>query len=166
VSAVDSNLYDWYRTNNDAVSGSGLINRVEGGIGVFGSLVRLRFEDLAVVAPQTEQATGTFNFEGPPEERASTLLLGIELYVESPAARSDQADALSGRYHRRPSLGYTGELTNGLLGTVRNGRIELALLRGWSARDTVDVFTGEVRADTIVGGFRFFGGRVRYVKER
>ena len=53
-----------------------------------------------------------------------------------------------------------------MLGTVRDGRIELALLSGWSARDTVDVFTGEIRADTIVGGFRLFGGPIRFVKER
>ena len=42
VSAVDSNYYDWYRTRNDAISGEGLVSRVKGGIGVFGSLVRLR----------------------------------------------------------------------------------------------------------------------------
>ncbi|MEP7001080.1 MAG: hypothetical protein ABI969_11420, partial [bacterium] len=53
VSAVDSNFYDWFRTRNDALSGTGLINRVSGGLGVFGSLVRLRFQDVSVVMPQT-----------------------------------------------------------------------------------------------------------------
>jgi hypothetical protein len=165
VSAVDSNYYDWYRTHNDALSATGLISRVQGGIGVFGSLVRLRFEDFRVVAPQSEPTAGMFRFVGPPEERASTLVLSLELYVESHAARADQADALSGRYERRPSLGYTGQLINGLLGTARDGRIELALLRGWSAKDTIDVFTGEIRGDTIVGGYRGFGGRVHFVKQ-
>jgi hypothetical protein len=142
-----------------------LISRVQGGIGVFGSLVRLRFEDFRVVAPQSEPTAGMFRFVGPPEERSSTLVLSLELYVESHAARADQADALSGRYERRPSLGYTGQLINGLLGTARDGRIELALLRGWSAKDTIDVFTGEIRGDTIVGGYRGFGGRVHFVKQ-
>ena len=74
VSAVDSNYYDWYRTHNNRLSGIGLINRVRGGIGVFGSLVRLRFHDLRVVVPQREPAAGMFRFVGTPEEHASTLL--------------------------------------------------------------------------------------------
>ena len=165
VSAVDSNYYDWYRTHNNRLSGVGLINRVRGGLGVFGSLVRLRFQDLAVVAPQTEPVAGKFHFVGTPEDLATTLLLKLDLYVESRSARSDQGDALSGRYERRPSFAYTGELVNGLLGTVRNGRVELALLRGWSAKDTVDVFTGDIRGDTLVGAYRFFGGRIHFVKQ-
>jgi hypothetical protein len=165
VSAVDSNYYDWYRTHNNRLSGVGLINRVRGGLGVFGSLVRLRFHDFLVVAPQREPVAGSFRFVGTPDELATTLLLNLDLYVESRSARSDQGDALSGRYERRPSFAYTGPLINGLLGTVRSGRVELALLRGWSAQDTVDVFTGEIRGDTLVGAYRFFGGRIHFVKQ-
>lgn len=165
VSAVDSNYYDWYRTHNNRLTGTGVVNRIAGGIGVFGALVRLRFIDVRVVTPQTEPSAGVFRFFGTPEEQATTLLLGLELYVESRAARADQGDALSGRYERRPSFSYSGELINGLLGTVRNQRVELALLRGWSARDTVDVFTGEIRGDTIVGGYRFAGGPVRFLRQ-
>ena len=83
VSAVDSNYYDWYRTHNDPALGRGLVNRVQGGFGLFGSLVRLRFE-LRVVAPQPEPAAGVFRFNGPPEQRATTPYLSLELYVESP----------------------------------------------------------------------------------
>jgi hypothetical protein len=165
VSAVDSNYYDWYRTHNDRISGTGVINRVSGGIGVFGSLVRLRFYDLRVVTPQVEPAAGVFRVVGTPEEVATTPFLRLELYMESRAARTDQGDALSGRYDRRPTLGYTGPLINGLLGTTQNGRIELAFLSGWYARDTVDVLTGEIRGDTIVGSYRGFGGFVRFVRE-
>ncbi len=165
VSAVDSNFYDWFRTENNPLSGTGLVNRVEGGIGVFGSLVRLHFEEFSVVTPQSEPASGTFLFEGTLLERRGTPNLSIELYVESRAARADQADALSGRYERRPFLGMEGCATCGLLGNVRNGRIELAMLRAWSARDTADVFTGEIRGDTIVGFYRFGGGPVRFVKQ-
>jgi hypothetical protein len=165
VSAVDSNYYDWYRTHNNRLSGVGLINRVRGGLGVFGSLVRLRFHDFRVVTPQVEPTAGMFRFAGTPLEQETTLVLNLELYVESRSARSDQGDALSGRYERRPSFSYTGPLINGLLGTVRNGRVELALLRGWSAMDTVDVFTGEIRGDTLVGAYRFFGGRIPFVKQ-
>jgi hypothetical protein len=166
VSAVDSNYYDWYRTHNDALSGTGLVNRVHGGLGVFGSLVRLRFEDFRVVAPQPEPAAGMFRFVGTAAEQASTPYLSLELYVESRAARADQADALSGRYQKRPRLGDTGCLVCGLLGAVQNGRIQLALLRDWYARDTVDIFTGEIRGDTIVGSYRLAGGIMHYVKQR
>lgn len=165
VSAVDSNFYDWYRSHNNRLTGTGLINRVRGGLGVFGSLVRLRFQTLEVVTPQLEPAAGTFRFTGTPQEHASTLALALELYVESPSARADQGDALSGRYHRRLAFGYSGPLINGMLGTARTGRIEFALLYGWSARDTVDVFTGELRGDTIIGAFRLFGGPVRFVRD-
>jgi hypothetical protein len=165
VSAVDSNFYDWYRTHNDAFSGAGLINRVSGGIGVFGSLVRLRFHELRVVGPQGDPVAGTFRMVGTPAELASALYLSLELYVESRSSRSDQPDALSGRCQKRLGLGENDPI-RGVLGTARDGRVELALLRRWSARDTVDTFTGELRADTIVGRFRGSGAVVRFVRQR
>jgi hypothetical protein len=165
ISAVDSNYYDWYRTHNEQLSGTGLINRVNGGMGVFGSLVRLRFLDVRVVAPQPDPPAGMFQFVGTPLERSTTRHLGLELYVESRAARADQADQLSGRYDRRPFLGMIGCVTCGLLGTVRERRIELVFLEAWSARDTVEVFTGEIRGDTIIGAYRNFGGVARFVRQ-
>lgn len=165
ISAVDSNYYDWHRTHNERLSGTGLVNRVNGGIGVFGSLVRLRFLDVRVVAPQAERPAGMFQFVGTPFERSTTRHHGLELYVESRAARADQADQLSGRYDRRPFFGLIGCVTCGLLGTVRDGRIELVFLEAWSAKDTVEVFTGEVRGDTIVGEYRNFGGVARFVRQ-
>jgi len=166
VSAVDSNYYDWYRTHNDAFSGTGLVSRVRGGLGVFGSLVRLRFQSFEVVAPQPEPVAGTFRFVGTPEERLSTPYLTLELYVESRAARGGQPDALSGRYARRPSIGMTGCVVCGLFGSARDGRVELAFLREWSGRDTVEVFAGELRGDTLVGSYRGFGGVAHFVRER
>ena len=165
VSAVDSNYYDWYRSQNNALTGTGLINRVEGGFGLFGSLVRLHLEELDVVEPQAEAVEGVFRFGGTATEQATTPYLSWELYIESPAARSDQGDALSGRYHVRPRLGYTGCLTCGLLGSVRNGQVELAFLRDWTAHDTVETFRGELRGDTIVGNYRGFGDHVRFIRQ-
>jgi hypothetical protein len=165
VSAVDSNYYDWYRTHNERLSGTGLVSRVRGALGFFGSLVRLRFLDLHVVAPQTEPAAGMFAFDGTPFERSVTPVWNLELYLESRSARPDQADALSGRYHKRPILGDPSCVTCGLLGTARNGRVELVMLGGWSARDTTDVFSGEIRGDTIVGTFRGLGSEARFVRQ-
>ena len=166
VSAVDSNYYDWFRSHNNTLTGTGLANRIEGGLGVFGSLVRLRFHDLGVVAPQTEPIAGSWQFAGSGIERASTPFLGFELYVESPAANGSQPDALSGRVQVRPRFGYTGCLTCGLLGTVKDGRVELAMLSAWSARDTTEWFSGEIHGDTIVGSYRLFGGIVKFAKQR
>jgi hypothetical protein len=168
VSAVDSNYYDWFRSHSDAVSGSGLVNRVTGGLGVFGALVRLRYEELDVVAPQTEPVAGTFNLAGSDAERAATPYTQLVLYVESAAARADQPDALSGRYSRTDLFANPGCAVCGLLGTARagDGRIELFFLRAWSAKDTNETFTGEIRGDTIVGSYRRFGGTARYVRQR
>jgi len=164
VSSVDSNYYDWFRTHNNAFSGVGVINRVAGGIGVFGSLVRLRFQDLHVVAPQGDPGTGRFRLVDTPAEQPASPYHGFELYVESRASRSDQADALSGRCDKKLSIGESDPI-RGVLGTARNGQIELAMLRRWSAADTVDTFTGEIRGDTIVGRFRAAGGVVRFVRQ-
>ena len=166
VSAVDSNYYDWYRTHNDALSGTGLVNRVRGGIGVFGAMVRLRYVDYEVVAPQTEAIAGTFKFVGTQIETETTPYLSLHLYVESPSSRSDQGDALSGRFERRPTFTPPNEPIDGLLGTVKQSTVELSFLRNWSSTDTVEVFRGELRGDTLVGSYRGFGGVAHFVKQR
>jgi len=166
VSAVDSNFYDWYRTHNDALSGTGLVSRVRGGLGVFGSLVRLRDQEMRVTAPQPEPFAGTFRYVGPPSEALGTPYLTLELYLESRAARADQPEAISGRFEKRPSFANSGCQVCGLLGTVQDGRVRLYFLRDWYARDTSETFTGELRGDTLVGSYRGFGGIVRFVKQR
>jgi hypothetical protein len=166
VSAVDTNFYDWYRTHNDALSGTGLSNRVTGAYGFFGSLVRLRFEQFDVVAPQTEPIAGRYRVVGPPDELAAGPHLGVELYVESPSARSDQPDALSGRVHRKVTFTSPGCEYCGVLGTAQDGRVTLNFLRDWTATDTAEVLVGEIRGDTIVGRYRTAGGFAHFVKER
>ena len=165
VSAVDSNYYDWYRSHNNTISGTGLINRVNGGIGVFGSLVRLRYQDFQVVAPQTEPEAGVFNFVGTPLEVGSTPYLSVTLYVESRSVRSDQADALSGRHQPRGRFGDPCPMVHGVLGTVQGGQVQLAFLCTWSAKDTVEILTGEIHGDTIVGRYRGFGGTAHFVRQ-
>jgi hypothetical protein len=166
VSAVDSNYYDWFRSQNGALTAQGLISRVDGGLGVFGSLVRVHFEAFRVVAPQPEQAAGRFVFSGSQFDQSLTPNLELELYVESGAGRAGEADAISGRYVRRPFLGITGCLVCGILGTSRDGQVELALLRDWFASDTADVFVGTIQGDTIVGRYRDLGLQARFVKAR
>jgi hypothetical protein len=164
VSAVDSNYYDWFRSHNDVLSGSGLLNRVTGGLGVFGSLVRLRLLDLDVVTPQPEPTAGKFRLISSAIE-SSQRYQSVDLYVESVAARSDQPDALSGRYTRKLSLGEAGCAICGLLGSASKGHVELQFLQVWSARDTAETFIGELRGDTLVGTYRRMGGAVKFVRQ-
>jgi hypothetical protein len=164
ISAVDSNYYDWYRTHDDPLSGEGLVNRVSGGLGVFGSLVRLRFDSIAVTAPRAGPVEGYYALDESLIGSLGSRYLNFDVYIESPAARSGQSDALSGRYTPRPRYGYNGCPVCGLLGAARNGQVELALLNNWSGADTVEVFDGTVKNDTIVGSFRFGGGPFRFVR--
>jgi hypothetical protein len=62
-------------------------------------------------------------------------------------------------------LGDVGCPVCGLLGSTRNGHVELALLRDWFANDTAEVLTGEIRGDTIIGQYRAHGGVARFVKQ-
>ena len=166
VSAVDANYYDWYRTHNDPLTGEGLLNRVGGGLGVFGSIVRLRFDSIRVTASRTRASEGLFSFVGTLGEELAVRYLDFDIYVESPASRSGQSDALSGNYRVKPQLGYSGCPICGLLGTANGERIELVLLKDWSGSDTLDVFDGILRGDTITGSYRFGGGPFRYIRQR
>lgn len=165
VSAVDSNFYDWYRTFNNLLTGEGLISRVSGGLGVFGSLVRLHDDSVQVTAPQTQPVEGHFDLDQSTIPSLASRYLSFDVYIESPAARSGQSDALSGRYRPRPRLDYHGCPVCGLLGTAKNGKIEWVLLDNWSGADTVEVFDGTLQGDTITGFFRGNGGPFKYVRQ-
>jgi hypothetical protein len=165
VSAVDSNYYDWYRTHNDPLSGEGLISRVSGGLGVFGSLVRLRYDSVQVTAPQTEAIEGRFQLDQSTIPALGAQFTEFNIWVESPGSRSGQADALSGQYWPRPRLGYVGCLPCGMLGSAHNGQLELVLLSAWSAADTTEVFDGTLKGDTITGNFRIGGGPFKFVRQ-
>ena len=49
---------------------------------------------------------------------------------------------------------------------MKKGKVALSFLRNWSAADTVEVFSGEIRGDTIVGSYRGFGGIAHFVRQR
>jgi len=166
VAAVDSNYYDWFRTHNDVISGEGLINRITGGVGVFGSLVLLEDDFVQVTAPKTQPIEGTFNFSGSSFDELAVRYLSFDIYIESPSARSGQSDALSGRYFPKPRIDYHGCPVCGFLGTARGSQVELAMFDGWSARDTIEVFDGQLHGDTLTGYFRFGGGPFDFVRQR
>jgi hypothetical protein len=160
VAAVDSNFYDYYRTGNDPFTGSGVISRVENGLGLFGSLVPLSSGTLTVTADQTEPIEGRFRLQtssGDPSPPATQFTL----YVESKAAKAGLADALSGRFNTsNPS-----PRTDGVLGTQLGSAVTLALLNNQRAGDTLDVFVGTLQGTTLTGTYRTHGGTATFVKQ-
>ena len=160
VAAVDSNFFDYYRTNNDPFTGSGIISRINGGIGLFGSLVTLTNGTLTVIADQTEPIEGRF--------RATTVVDSavpastFNLYIESPAVRTDAPAALSGRYNTPAPFVHA----DGLIGTLKGNEVTIAFLSGQLASDTVDVFEGTLQDRTITGHYRRLRPTTTYTYSR
>jgi hypothetical protein len=152
VAAVDSNFFDYYRTNNDPFTGAGIISRINGGLGLFGSLVTLTNGTLTVIADQTQPIEGRFRVTT--NGANTTPAASFNLYIESPAARSDGPAALSGRWITQSITNPHGE---GLIGTLKGNAVTLALLSNQSAGDTLDVFDGQLHGDTLTGAFRKAG---------
>lgn len=159
VAAVDSNFFDYYRTTNDPFTGTGIISRINGGLGLFGSIVLLSSGTLNVTADQTEPIEGRYRVTSPVTDPSSPV--GITLYVESPAAKSGVPAALSGRY---VTGGPTGR-ADGILGKLNGTSVSFALLANQLAGDTVDVFTGTFDGKTIAGTYEKRGGTVVFTKQ-
>jgi hypothetical protein len=153
VAAVDSNFFDYYRSRNDPFTGSGIINSLEGGIGVFGAAVNIAARNADVVQDVREPA-----FEGLWDVVASPrqIVDVFRLYVETPG---DPA-ALSGWYTRNRGSG----VLEGMIGSRTKGRVVLEFLANQAAVDTVAVFSGEQRGDSLIGSFVGVTGRVVFLK--
>jgi len=162
VAAVDSNFYDYYRTNNDPFTGAGLINRLTGGIGVFAALSPLTSGTLAVTADQTDPVEG--RFRASPATNDPARVSQMNVYVESKSTRADLPDVLSGRY---VNAGNTA-IANGIVGEMTGSRVTLVLVSNQLAHDTLDVFAGDLSSDgrTLTGTFRSQGNiTFTYVKQ-
>lgn len=161
VAAVDSNFYDYYRTANDPFTGAGIISRVTGGLGLFGSITSINTGTISVVADQTQPIEGRFRLvPGSSDINTPTLLT---LYIESEPARPELATAISGRF----STGTTQARIDGILGTVYdNTSVTLVFIANQLAGDTIDVWSGQLDGDTLRGVYRKSGadaifGRIR-----
>jgi hypothetical protein len=160
IAAVDSNFFDYYRTNNDPFTGSGIISRLNGALGMFGSMVTLNSGTLTVVADQTEPIEGRFRVTSATGDAAS-FVSTVNLYIESPPARGETMTALSGRY---TSGGPNGR-TDGVIGRLNGNSVSFAVLANQLAGDTVDVFTGELQGTTLSGRYKKRTGEVVFVKQ-
>jgi len=135
TAAVDTNYFDYYRSSNNPFTGTGLINHLEGGVGLFGSIVPLDIRRLDVTADQTGPIEGLYLGEA---QQSIDLYLGDNL-------GNDRRFA-SGSLRR-------GGSRNGFVGSATSdGRLSLAILRGDYANDTLFVFNGRVTGDSLTGG--------------
>lgn len=153
VSAVDANFYDYYRSRNDPFTGSGIINRLRGGVGLFGSAVNVVQRRLLVTAPQRQPSEGHWALVSG-TAAASTL----DLWIETPATSLSPA-GLSGTW-----TGARGR--DGFLGVLDGTALRIALLDTRLGADTIATLEGELRGDTITGKYRGAAAAVRYVRTR
>jgi hypothetical protein len=158
VAAVDSNFFDYYRTNNDPFTGAGIISRVSGGIGLFGSIVTLNSGTLTVIADRTEPVEGRYRFVPSSSTGLDAVATAMTLYIESPAARAGSPNALSGRYT------IVGGQIGGILGEQLGDSVTVTLLNDQLAGNRLNTFIGILRGDTLVGTYRIGGGTVLYVR--
>ena len=153
VAAIDRNYFDYYRSANDPFTGTGLINRLEGGVGVFGGLAELYSYNVFVSADLDDPFEGWYELvqrEGP----ASPFTM--KLYIESAVG---SFDFITGEHYG------SVDLRSGSLVGVRNGdNLNLALLDR-EMTDTAGVFTGRIAGDTLIGEVRA-GGLTETVRFR
>jgi len=160
IGAVDSNFYDYYRTTNDPFTGAGIISRVTGGLGLFGSLVELSTGSITTVADQTEPIEGRFRLLLTDQNTTSSYASQLTLYVESKPAREDLPTALSGRY----TVSLPSVRSDGIVGEMRGPSVTLALVQNQLSGDTAEVFTGTLKGDTLTGTYKIRGGSAVFVR--
>ena len=143
VIAVDRNFYDYNRTANDPFGGTGLISSIDGGVGLFGSILPILRRDVSVtdrdVAPIDSRWSGT----------SAAGRFDVDLWLED---ASITLSSLSGRARTFPF--------SFIVGTQRGATIKFAMLGSLSRADTVSVFTGQLAGDSLVGSYssRFSAG--------
>jgi len=153
VAAVDSNFYDYYRTNNDPFTGSGIISRIDGGIGLFGAIVTMTSGTITVTADRTGVPEGRYRYLAAQSTGFAPFANDMIVYIESPAARSDLPTALSGRY-----ITTANGRIDGILGQQQDGVITLSLLNNQLSGRKIDAFVGTLHGDTLIGSFEKSGG--------
>jgi hypothetical protein len=133
VAAVDSNLYDYERTGNDPFTGGGLINRLQGGIGVFGAVTDVLRRNVDVTATRRDPFEGVYI-----RTAGTSSLREIHLWIES---ISDGVTRLSGYI----IVGSTSRYA--ILGDRRGDAVSLRVLDDAAPIKTI---TAQVQGNTLV----------------
>jgi hypothetical protein len=156
--AVDTNYFDYYRSRNDPFTGSGIINRLDGGIGLFGSVVTIDVRMLDVTQQPKEPALeGDYELIQAPSTPQKIVDV-FRLYVETQGPPT----SLSGWYSRdRTKLP-----RDGIAGARDGTRIELQFLLDQDSRRRLATFVGAQQGDSLVGSYVGVGGVVVYRRRK
>jgi hypothetical protein len=101
VAAVDTNLYDYYRSANDPFSGVGLIDHLQGGLGVFGSVAVIDRRVLQVTQdPTGDPLEDLFTLRG---TAADEYPRALHFYRESTPGTADSQERFTGYYISGPA---------------------------------------------------------------
>ena len=133
VAAVDSNYFDYYRSGNNVFTGSGLINRVQGGIGLMGAYVPLLSRVVFVRADERDPLDG--RYLSPAYNGTETL----RLWVDTRAAITE----VTGAYRLATDEQY------GVVGTLEGNRLRLRAVNADDARFVFRTLDGVGQGDTI-----------------
>jgi hypothetical protein len=142
------------------------VNRVQGGLGVFGSVAPAVRRRLRVTAPFSQPYEGSYRYFGSPQDSARTLIIGLTVYLESSATHAGSPDAISGNYQARPGAMPGIQLSGAMLGFRRSDSLQFVFLNNQALSDTIEVFRARVVGDTITGTYRFRAGTWKFLKQR
>ncbi len=156
IAAVDTNFFDYYRSGNSPFTGSGLINRLSGGIGVFGAYVPTLSIAVTVRANPRDPFDARYFATGPQGREL------LRLWVDS---RSGALAEITGAYRLPTDEQY------GVLGTLDGTRLRLRAVEAGDARVANRLIEGDVRGDTLLVQMRGAllagdDGRRVFVRER
>jgi len=116
VAGVDENFFDYYRSTNSPFTGSGIINHLDGGIGLAGAYVPLETRAVFVTGNDDQPVEGTYV----PATFSYGFADTLRLFVYD---RTHDGLALSGYVRRDPSSLQPDRFQ--LLGTLTGDRFEL-----------------------------------------
>ena len=156
VAAMDTNVYDYYRSGNDPFSGVGLISHLSGGIGLFGSMTVVDRHIVEVSQdPTGDPIEGVYTRRNGAEHGMPAT---ITLFLESRAASSEAFDRITGTWAEPDG-------TRGNLIASRSGSKLFigAYEPGSTTRPREGGFTGVIAGDTLRD--TFFGNPTIYVRQ-
>ncbi len=100
VASIDSNLFDFVRLE-DTDTGRRIVNRLIGGVGVFGSLVAAT-QAITAVADQEDPREGRYRVRGPVQGVAVDVVL--DLFLARPVVSSEYSAFTSGTWFEGDQL--------------------------------------------------------------
>jgi hypothetical protein len=143
VAAVDTNLYDYYRSGNDPFTGTGLITHLIGGYGLFGSVVNVQRGTVLVTQdPKGDPIEGRFTLR-----RGTNIATEMTLYLESSSSAGDE---ISGFYLYAVTVSQRSR--GQLLGARYGNTLELLLSEGqrqFHATAVGDTLKGDIDGNPV-----------------